>query len=136
MENLLDFSTIETPVTKENLFDFLNVKEYPAKKGYHGWKKETILPITAGQYKGRHLQIHTMKTSSGLIYCTAQVVTLTNGGYQFTMFQDPSFTLFSEKKTATEKGIIAVHAQGMEILIQRFEKNDWACGRNNEVINW
>lgn len=81
-------------------------------KGY-GWKAKTIVKNILGY----DWNIITLKMDSGKISCTAQGGKLeTKDGYEsfsFIMFQDPSISLYQEKRRATQNAVEEIHEKGL-----------------------
>lgn len=87
-------------------------------KGY-GWKAKTLVQ----NLNGYDWNIATLKHNSGMIICNAQAGKLEDhNGYDtfsFIVFQDPSISLYTEKRRATENAIQEIHELGLEKFTQR-----------------
>jgi hypothetical protein len=78
-------------------------------KGYYGWEASSFFKIGDGP---RFLKVYTGKRSSGGVVCSAQAVTLTDGGYQFEMFGDFNVTLKGNLGAkCTEKAVVALQTE-------------------------
>lgn len=87
-------------------------------KGY-GWSAKTIIKNVVGY----DWNITTFKMRSGKITCTAQGGKLEErNGYEsfsFMMFEDPSVSLYQEKRRATENTVKEIHKKGLAIFTER-----------------
>lgn len=75
----------------------------------NGWRAETVVR----DINNYDWLITTLKRYNGQIQCNAQACQVTDIGFTFVIFQDPSITLYQTKQRATGKTIETVHEMGL-----------------------
>lgn len=89
------------------------------KTSIYGWSAKTLIKDVLGY----DWNISTFRMHSGKISCTAQAGKLeTRDDYEsfsFLMFQDPSISLYQEKRRATQNAVEEIHKKGLDIFTNR-----------------
>lgn len=93
-------------------------------KGPYGWTGDTMFT----DINGYDWDITTMKRSNGLVTSVAKAGTFSDGerftGFAYAPFTDPSITLLTEKATATESIIKAMHYKALALFDQKLENDE------------